>query len=171
MSDWEKFIEDLIEAVHNDDLATVQRLRSQFTNAKLGFALLQACQHNSVAVAAELLSNPSQDILAYAPDALDRAAQCGHAEILKIVLPHTNPKIHESNALVWAVCNNQQPCVDVLFDVSDVDVVWQKVNEQRAHMSAEGVDYFEQRMMARAQHAKLTEEVKHGGGMRGVRKL
>ncbi len=171
MSDWEKFIQNLIEAVHNDDLATVQRLRSQFTDAKLGFALLQACRHNSVAVAAELLNNPSQDILAYAPDVLDRAAQCGHAEILKIVLPYTDPKIHESNALLWAVYNNHQPCVDVLFEVSDVDVVWQRVNERRANMSDEGFYYFEQRMMARAQHAKLTEEVEHGGGMRGVRKL
>lgn len=74
-------------------------------------------------------------------------------------------------ALLWAVYKNHQQCVDVLFDVSDVDVVWRIANGQRTHMGQDGLEYFEQRMMARAQHAKLTQEVESAGGMRGARKL
>jgi len=167
VNNWQTFI----SAVDNDDVATVKRLRCEFPDVRLGFALLQACQINSVAVAAELLSNPSDDILVYAPDALDKAAQHGHTDILKIVLPHTDPKLHDSNALLWAVYKNHQQCVDVLFEVSDVDVVWRIANGQRTHMGQDGLEYFEQRMIARAQHAKLTQEVESAGGMRGARKL
>lgn len=167
VSNWEAFI----EAVHNDDVATVQRMRCEFPHVRLGWAVLVACQDNSVGVVAELLHNPSEDILVYAHQALDKAAQYGHTEVLKILLPHTDPKHNDSNALLWAVYKNHQQCVDVLFEVSDVDVVWRIANERRVHMDHDGFDYFEQRMMARAQHAKLTEEVEHAGGMRGARKL
>lgn len=167
MADWVEFI----TAVGNDDVATVENMRSQFPDIRLGFALLQACQGNSVAVVAELLNNPSDDILVYAPDGLDKAAQHGYTEVLKMMLPHTDPKINDSNALLWAVHKNHRQCVDLLFDVSEVDVVWQSVNAKRAHIGDEGFDYFEQRMMARAQHAKLTEEVDQCGGARGLKKM
>lgn len=179
MSNWETFR----EAVRNDDVATVQRLRSQFPDPRLGFAFLQACQSKSVKVVAALLNNAGEDILVYAPDALERAAQRGDVEVLKRILPHTDPKLNDSNALLWAVAKNHHACVDVLFEVSDVDVVWAIVNERRADLSpegvfyrrvglsAEGIFYFDQRMMARNQHTTLTNEVAQCGNTRGSRKI
>lgn len=161
---------EFITAVEKDDCTTVQHMRNQFSDQKLGVALVDAARFNSAKVVAELLQNPSKDILVRATEALHRAAECGHIEILKIVLPHTNPKLN-SNPLLWAVKNNHQQCVDVLFEVSDLDVAWELLNVGREYITDEAFSDFEQRMMARAQHAKLTEEVEHSGGMRGARKL
>jgi len=121
MSDWHAFI----SAAENDDVVTVKRLRSQFIDARLGFALWQASKNNSVAVVAELLKEPSDDILVYTPEALMDAARFNSVESLRLILPHTDPKLHDSNALLWAVSNNHQACVDALFEHSDVDRVWE----------------------------------------------
>ena len=49
-------------AVETNDRATVQRMRGQFTDQKLGTQLVDATGYNSVDVVAELLTNPKQDI-------------------------------------------------------------------------------------------------------------
>lgn len=165
MSDWHAFI----TAVENDDVVTVKRMRADFIDARLGFALWQASKNNSVGVVAELLKEPSDDILVYTSEALMDAARFNSVEALRIILPHTDPKLHDSNALLWAVAHNHQACVDVLFDLSDVDRVGEIVNERRELLSAEGVAYFEQRVNDRAQHATLTEEVSPAG-VAGARK-
>ena len=167
MSNWQT----LMAAVEHNDRTMVAHMRHDFPDERLGFALLLAVKCNSMDVVRELLNNPSDDILVYAPDALDKAAQDGHVDIVKLLLPHADPKAHDSNALLWAVHRNQQACVDVLFDVSDVDVVWRIANERRAHMNYNGFDYFEQRMVARAQQEKLTQEVGECGGVRARPKI
>lgn len=167
MNNWKTFL----DAVGNDDVATVQQLRFCFSDARVGSVLLHAYHSNSVSVLEELLNNPSDDMLADAPQVLDNAAQCGQVEILKLVLPHIDPKAHDSNALRWAVINNHRQCIDLLFEVSDIDAVWKMANERRTYISADGFDYLEQRMIDLAQHATLTQELERCGATRGLRKI
>lgn len=68
MSERERHLEmwsTFLTAVETNDWTTVQHMRGQFTDQKLGTALVDAARFNSVDVVAELLTNPKQDILTY----------------------------------------------------------------------------------------------------------
>lgn len=164
---WFKFL----TAVETNDCTTVQHMRGQFSDQKLGTALVDATRFNSVDVVAELLTNPKQDILMYVHDALMQSAEKGHAEILDIVLQHTDPaRVGCYNLALWgALVHNHSQCVDMLFDWCNPEDVVNIAHERRAKPNAAwGV--FEQRVAAR-QKTVLAEEVEHSGGARGLRKM
>lgn len=169
---WSKFL----TAVESDNCATVQHMRGDFTDQKLGTALVVAARENSVAVVAELLDNSSQDILMYVHDAMMRSAENGHVEVLRIVLQHTDPKrINSYNLALWsAMLHNHPQCVKVLFDWCEVDDVLRIAHERSAKPNA-ALGVFEQkvagRQKTRLKQGILTDEVARSGGVRGLRKM
>lgn len=160
-----------ITAVEADDCATVKHMRGCFSDQKLGTALVDATRFNSMDVVAELLHNPSKDILMYVHDALMKSAEKGHAEVLGVVLQHTDPKrVGCYNLAVWgAVVHNHPQCVGMLFDWCNPDDVLEIAHKRGAKPNAAwGV--FEQNIATR-QKTVLTDEVAYAGGVRGVRKM
>jgi len=164
---WSTFL----TAVETNDCATVQHMRGQFTDQKLGTALVDAARFNSVEVVAELLTNPKPDILMYVHDAVMRSAEKGHVDVLRIVLQHANPsRVGVYTLALWgALVHNHPQCVEVLFDLSNTDDVLRMAHERNAKPNA-AWDVFEQNMAAR-QKTVLADEVEHSGGARGLRKM
>lgn len=164
--------ETLMTAVDNDDWTTVQYLRARLPDTTLGVAMRDAARSNKLKVVAELLTNPSEGILMYVHDALMEAASHGHAEALAIVLQHTDPARRGCyNLALWnAVAYNHQNCVDVLFDLCDLDEVWRIANERGRSNPNDAFCAFEERMIA-LQRAKIAHEVEQCGGMRGFKKI
>lgn len=164
---WSHFL----NAVERDDLPTVQHMRGQFTDQKLGTALRDAARFNSVEVVAELLNNASDGIMMYVHDAVTRSAQQGHAEVLRMVLQHADPsRVGVYTLALWAaLVHNHPPCVDLLFDWSNTDDVLRIVHERGAKSNA-AFENFEQRV-AKCQRAVLTDTIESRGGARGTRKI
>lgn len=163
---WYKFV----TAVEADDCATVKHMRGQFPDQQLGTALVDAARFNSVMVVAELLHNPSDGILLYVHDALMKSAENGCAEVLNIVLQHTNPvRTACYNLALWgALVHNHPECVEMLFDWIEVDDVLRIAHERGAKPNA-AFGVFEHRISAR-QNAILTHQVEHTGTHR-IRKI
>lgn len=61
--------------------------------------------------------------------ALRLAATKGNAYILRIVIPLSDPKALESEALVKAAQNGHFDCVKILMDVSDLDAARRQLEE------------------------------------------
>lgn len=164
---WYQFL----TAVETNDCATVQRMRGQFTDQKLGTQLVGAARFNSVEVVAELLTNPKQDILMYVHDAVMKSTERGNTDVLRIVLQHADPTRVEcfSLALWGALVHNHPPCVDILFDWIDVDYVLRIAHERGARSNA-AFATFEQKIAER-QNALLTNEIVHTHATRGTRKM
>lgn len=164
---WYKFL----TAVEIDDCAVVAHMRRQFSDQKLGTALVGAAGFNSVTVTAELLDTPSDGILIYVHDALMKAAEHGCVEVLRIVLQHTDPaRIDCYNLAMWgALVHNHSQCVEMLFDWCEVDDVLRIAHERGAKPNA-AFGVFEQHMATR-QKAVLSNEVEHVGGTRGIKKM
>ena len=53
--------------------------------------------------------------------ALFLAADNGHAECVKLLIPLSDPKANESRALSWAAHNGHAECVKLLIPVSDIN--------------------------------------------------
>lgn len=164
---WSTFL----TAVETNDCTTVQHMRGHFSDQKLGAALVVAARENSVAVVAELLTTPRHDIVMYVHDALMKAAENGHAEVLGVVLQHTDPKrINSYNLALWgALVHNHPQCVEVLFDWCEVDDVLRIAHERSAKPNA-ALGVFEQkvagRQKTRLEQEILTDEVARSGGLR-----
>lgn len=164
---WSKFL----TSVETNDCATVQHMRGQFTDQKLGTALVDAARFNSIDVVAELLTNPKPDILMYVHDAVMRSAEKGHVEVLRIVLQHANPsRIGVYTLALWGtLVHNHPQCVEVLFDLSNTDDVLRMAHERGAKPNG-AWEAFEQHMATR-QKTVLAQEVECTRAARVARKL
>lgn len=164
---WSKFL----TAVEKDDRVTVQRMRGQFTDQQLGTELVDAARFNSVEVVAELLNNASDGIMMYVHDAVMRSAEKGHAEVLRMVMQHADPKrIGCYNLALWgALVHNHPQCVEMLFDWVEVDEVL-RISHERGAKPNVAWEAFEQRVAER-QRAVLTDTIEPRGQARGTRKI
>lgn len=87
---------------------------------------------------------------------LRHAAECGSMECVKLLLPLSNVKAQDSDALFWSIHYENDALFDLLLPLSDLDAALNNCNSDY-----EGVVYDKARAIqaARAQHQRLTMEV------------
>lgn len=165
-------VEQFIEAALAGNTPLVAQERATFSPVHQGLALMAAAEKGHTGIVQEFAKHPNGDVWKmYGDDALQRAAQFGHRACVELILPQADPTAHGSNALVWAVHNNHQDCVDVLFDVSDVEVVLENVLGDITVHNILTINAFEQRVLAKRQRAVLESSVAQKGGSRPTRKV
>lgn len=73
------------------------------------------------------------DVFGFDTEAFELAAQVGLESVVKQLLPLSNPKSNNSEALYQAVRCNHQNCVDLLYAVSDPNVVVERLKQDFPH--------------------------------------
>lgn len=106
-----------------DNNISAECLRTYVRSARLHarpqlvfLALTNAIQQNFPQCVEQLIKIAD---LSEANTALQLAANSGHVECVRLLIPVADPKDRNSKALADAVLNGHNECVDVLFDVSD----------------------------------------------------
>lgn len=119
-------IEQIIQEAADHNISA-ECLRTYVRSARLHgrpqldfLALRNAVQHDFSLCVEQLIkiASPSE-----VNEALQLAANLGHVDSLRLLIPLADPKDRNSKALAQAVLHGHSECVDLLFDISDPQVV------------------------------------------------
>lgn len=102
------------------------------------------------------------DVLGFDAESFELAAQIGLETVVGRLLPLSDPKNNNSEALYQAVRCNHQHCVDLLYDLSDCEVVVKRLREDFPHHTTSVWDDFK----ARVERDVLLENVGNAGVLR-----
>ena len=98
---------------------------------------------------------PCTNVKLQESEALRKAAEYGRLEAVKFLLPHSNPAAADSGALRYAVLNNRWDIVDLLWDVSEPEKALERMKKE-AHWRP-AVLLFEQRILSEQSKQGLEE--------------
>lgn len=106
----------LMDAVNKGQVDMVRVLLPVSQQKTIDDALMAAAINGDYECAKELVAKAT---LPTKSEALSRAALGGHLSCVKLLIPVSNPKSKESQALGYAVSMRHTQCIEVLFEVSE----------------------------------------------------
>lgn len=93
-------------------------------------------------------------------------------QMARILLKHSDPKHDRSNALKKACLRNNKEMIDLLFDVSEPDKVWEDINQgDYLKLEGEGMSYFKYRYKAMREKQEMGREMGASKAMKKARKF